>query len=663
MDRDHSLEVAHRIGRRIVRRASWRGEACTWEVAVLDAATGGNRFEAAAGGVYQGTAGIALFLGELHRATGDAEVGRTAAGALRHALDFAAALPPANLAFHGGRVGVAWVAARLADRLGRPELRDAAAALLAPVAGHEGEDSAFDVVGGAAGAIPALLGLGPDLDLPELLPMAVRLGDRLIEGALREPGGWSWRTVGRTATRNLAGLAHGASGIGLALLELARSTGAGRFRFAAEMAFLYERGLFDAERSNWPDLRHRELSELIHSADPDAVRRAAAEDSIPAYRPQFVTAWCHGAAGIGLARVRAFALTGRRTYRREAEAAVATTVAGLRPPVRNNYSLCHGASGNAELVLVAARVFADPALRAIGEECAEYGWEIYERAGAPWPCGTVDPVSDPSLMLGEAGIGHFYLRLAGEDVAPVLWHEPPLAAGADGVEDGGFQELAERWVDDAFGSTRRAFAALGVAPPAVAVGGPEPLASTPVAAAYDELRRRVGGERGGRRELLADAFRVERERHELAATPVDLVAAYLRRLRRSPVEQVDWRRARFGLGAEVRPVTTRRDWGRWLARREGGDGADAGSPEDGATWLIARQEDRLVARPVGPLTACVVRALASPVPLAELVDRVAAAIDGGGGVDRTVLADRVAGQLRELYRVGFVEVLADAAKA
>ena len=89
--------------------------------------------------------------------------------------------------------------------------------------------------------------------------------------------------------RPLAGFAHGAAGIAWALLELAAVTGEERFRVAARQAIDYERSLYSPEAENWPDLRQLEISGA--DTEPDSDR--------------FMTAWCHGAVGIGLARLRA----------------------------------------------------------------------------------------------------------------------------------------------------------------------------------------------------------------------------------------------------------------------------------------------------------------------------------------------------------------------
>ncbi|MCG8454975.1 MAG: hypothetical protein MI919_01755, partial [Holophagales bacterium] len=220
-----ALETAQRIARRICGSALWQGDRCSWEVRV-EGEGRVSRSVAAGGALYQGTAGIAFFLAQLHAATGEPGLERVARGALEHALGEGGGMPSDAWGFHSGRVGVAWVAAVAAELLGDDSLAPRAAELLRPLVGHEGRDQALDVIAGAAGAVPALLELADRLP-PEALgtleprAMAVGLGQHLLGAAHRGPEGWSWPTLPDSAVRNLAGLAHGAAGIGLALLELA----------------------------------------------------------------------------------------------------------------------------------------------------------------------------------------------------------------------------------------------------------------------------------------------------------------------------------------------------------------------------------------------------------------------------------------------------------
>ena len=73
------------------------------------------------------------------------------------------------------------------------------------------------------------------------------------------------------------------------MLELAAVAGGPRFREAAIAAIDYERSLFVPEAGNWPDLR------IFEERQPPQDGR----------HQKLMSAWCHGAPGIGMARLAA----------------------------------------------------------------------------------------------------------------------------------------------------------------------------------------------------------------------------------------------------------------------------------------------------------------------------------------------------------------------
>ena len=125
-------------------------------------------------------------------------------------------------------------------------------------------------------------------------------------------------------------------------------------------------------------------------------------------------AWCHGAPGIGLSRIRAHQILEDHECRAEAATAVRTTARSLGAYLQNgqgNCSLCHGNMGNAELLLSAGEVLGDSDSAKLVSHLADAGIQQYHAGRNPWPCGVLNGGENPGLMLGLAGIGHFYLRL------------------------------------------------------------------------------------------------------------------------------------------------------------------------------------------------------------------------------------------------------------
>jgi len=658
---DTFLDAALRIGRRIAAQALWDDGACTWQIMSPDRENPGVRRAVAAiasGTVYEGTAGIALFLAELAAVTGDEEVRRAALGAVEYSIREGEGLAESSFGYHAGRPGIAYAAVRVGELLDRPDLYPRAEALIRPLAGLESRDMGMDVIAGGGGAIPALLRIATRVDAELAVGIARGLGDHLIEVASRDREGLSWATMRSSSIRNLNGYAHGAAGIAHGLLELYAGTGEGRYRYAAEQAFVYERHFFSAVENNWPDLRHTELGEYQYEGRMDQLKeRIRAGDPLPPQPPRYMSAWCHGAPGIGLSRLRAWQVLGDPIYLEESRASFANVEHSISDEVGMNFSLCHGRGGNAETLLVGARVLDEPALLRAAQQAALHGIERYEDAGLPWPCGTMGAVQDPGLLLGESGIGMFLLRLARPEVPSVLMltapDDAPTQGGRVGAE--GYAELQSRVVDEHFGRTLRLFRALGVdverAVPARPMG-PAPLESDGEAA-FAAITAAIAAEpQAERRERLEDAFTLDRARWELAGEVTDYTVEYLDQLGRLPQDEVEWRGGRVALSSRARVAVTRWDWEGWMET-----GEEPGGPEeDDVYYLVQLIMGRAALRRLSPFAALILQTVREPAGVDEVIDAVADAVNTGEGApERGWLEDRVVEQLAQAYRAGFVD--------
>ena len=361
--------------------------------------------------LYGGTAGIAVFLAQLFAQTHLEAARATAQGAMRQALwrsDDVAGGVRAGL--YSGLVGIAYAAARVGmhtndDHLVEDGLR------LANRAAAPRDDNLLDVIGGNAGVIAPFLWLSRLPGGDGLRESAIALVEELAAAATKVDGTWCWdndRAVGPgIGPTPLCGMAHGASGMGLALIEIGALCRRDDLIEGGLAAFRYEDGLYDTNHENWPDLR--ELG--AGNEDPGAQKR-----------PSFMVAWCHGAAGIGLARLRASRLVPER--RAEllvgVERAVRTTARHLDAlPADLDASPCHGRTGLAETLLYATEVLQDPKH---ADQVARM-WTALVRARAPdmpWPCGVPSGTNNPSLMLGYAGIGYGLLRAEDAQSTPSI---------------------------------------------------------------------------------------------------------------------------------------------------------------------------------------------------------------------------------------------------
>jgi lantibiotic modifying enzyme len=402
--------TAEAIGRRIARDAVWHRGRCNWVGAEplgdhTGDAIGPVTYAALTPDLYAGTSGVALYLAELSAVTADPEARRTAVGAIRQALSRVHDVPPPlRLGLFSGWLGIALAAARVGVLLEAPELVARACALVRRVTLARVDPREFDVISGRAGAILALLALERMLDDPALRDRATRLGDDLVATAVEEDGGWSWRSPDAPRHRNLTGYSHGTAGVAHAALELFAATGRARYRDVALHAFRYERRWFDPDHGNWPDFR------------VDVPGRRGVQPA------SFATLWCHGAPGIALSRLRAHELCGDHRLGAEARAGLRTTATAIASTLdagTGNYSLCHGLAGNADVLLHGEEILGSGGLDTV-RSVAEAGIEHHGSQRVPWPCGT-HCGETPNLMLGLAGIGHFYLRLHHPSTPSVLF--------------------------------------------------------------------------------------------------------------------------------------------------------------------------------------------------------------------------------------------------
>ena len=316
-----------------------------------------------------------------------------------------------GVGLYSGITGVAVAAAIVGTALEAEEFLIGASGILDQLASRGANNQEFDLMEGSAGATVGCLALGQLLKAITASDMAVIFADRLLASAIKDENRYSWSAPESVPTvGNLTGFSHGAAGAGYALLEMFQATRNVEYYLAAMRAFEYERQLYSPEAHNWPDLRGA---------------RSRGEISRPV---AFGASWCHGAPGIALSRLRAYRLVGDEKCRDEANIALGTThkiVAAALHSRTGNYSLCHGLSGNAEVLMYGSDVLGAQwtHCRTLVLETAKVGMETYGSSPQAWRCGT--PAGEtPSLLLGLAGIGLFYLRLYDSTIPSILILEP-----------------------------------------------------------------------------------------------------------------------------------------------------------------------------------------------------------------------------------------------
>ncbi|HEU4389375.1 MAG TPA: type 2 lanthipeptide synthetase LanM family protein, partial [Blastocatellia bacterium] len=362
------------------------------------------------GDLYSGTLGVVLYLAYLGEVTGReryTELAKVAFANLESGMDAALAKPKltGGVGAFSGWGAMVYALAHLHSLWQERRLLDEADRFVEALAGIVGEDRSFDLIGGTAGCLAALIALYRHAGSENSLHLAVRCGDHLIANARKMTQGIGWLTLEKEAEVPLTGFSHGCAGIALMLLELSALTGMGRFREAAIEAMAYERSVFCPEIGNWPDFRR------FGNEDGEKIKS--------------MFAWCHGAPGIGLGRLRSLTHVDDPVIREEISIALRATV---EQGFGHNHSLCHGDLGNLETLLAASEMLEDSEWQ---ERLGRLTAVILDSINANgWICGVPFGVETPGLMTGLAGIGYGLLRLAEPARVPsVLTLAPPISSG------------------------------------------------------------------------------------------------------------------------------------------------------------------------------------------------------------------------------------------
>jgi lantibiotic modifying enzyme len=361
--------------------------------------------------LYHGSCGVALFLLELHRATGEQAALDEATATLAHiAATWADTPRAAEVGLHGGLAGHAFAMHALAHDTGDATHRawsaDAIARLdrAATPVDNGGRGYAYnDVLYGNAGVILTLLAIAPDDERGRTL--AIALGDGLLgRTAATVAVGKHWTMVPGD-DRELPNFSHGTAGVAYALARLYEVTHEARFLDAAVAGAEY---LVSIARTGGDVC-------LVPHALPDGAER-------------YYLAYCHGPAGTSRLFHQLHVVTHEARwsewFRKSINGVLYTGLPEQRTPgFWDNVGQCCGTAAIAELALSLHRLRGEQAYRNFADELAadiarratrandgSLEWVHAENRAEPWW-----RQSYTGYMQGAAGIGSLFLRMAGHD--------------------------------------------------------------------------------------------------------------------------------------------------------------------------------------------------------------------------------------------------------
>jgi type 2 lantibiotic biosynthesis protein LanM len=399
------MQIAQDLQRRAIRAAD--GSATWIGLGFLPQA---NRFQLQPidYGLYDGCCGVALFLAALTKITGDSEWRNLCLGALQPLCKILQDSDPelrqklAKQIGLGGAIGlgsIVYSLVRISQFLDDTALlEDAkqAASLITP--DRIVADKNFDILSGAAGAILGLLALHQVTADSGILAQVIKCAHHLLsQRVVSETGFKTWASLGE---KPLTGFSHGAAGIAYALLRSHEVTQDSIFREAASEAIAYERSVFSPTEGNWPDLRSFALIDG---------------------KPTYTTSWCHGAPGIGLARLGSLAILDTPEIREEIAVALNTT---LQFGLQNIDYACCGNCGRMEVLLIATQKLLRPDLvEIVKKQTSGIVTRAKQVGGFHLFPQLPKDVYNPGFFQGTAGIGYEFLRLAYPNLLPsvLLW--------------------------------------------------------------------------------------------------------------------------------------------------------------------------------------------------------------------------------------------------
>jgi type 2 lantibiotic biosynthesis protein LanM len=351
---------------------------------------------------YDGASGVALFLCALAKVTRNEENRNLALGALQplfnllrlESVDRQAMLKKIGIGGGKGVGSILYALVRCSQFLEEPALLSNAQSIASLIMPELiASDRKFDVVSGAAGTLLGLLTLHKVTAKPAVLEQAIACGYHLLNHRVASDAGLQvWKTLNG---KILTGFSHGAAGIAYALLRLYEITQDNVFLAAATEAIAYEQSVFSPNAQNYPDFRGE--------------------------KPEFLTSWCHGAPGIGLARLGGLAILDTDEIRQEIEIALQTTQMYGMHEIDH---LCCGNFGCIEVLLVGAQYLKRLELAEIVQNRAAWVVNRAINMGSfqifPSP---FQGIYNPGFFQGTAGIGYELLRLAYPEKLPsvLLW--------------------------------------------------------------------------------------------------------------------------------------------------------------------------------------------------------------------------------------------------
>ena len=378
-----ALLEATRLGDYLCECATMADGRANWHI--LDVPDGSERLDICpmGSGLYSGLAGPALFLTLLARATGEQRYDDLAQAAIQNLTDQLAETvqkPMPSGGFSGPLSG-AYGLDLIASFRDQPTPRVASLVAQALIPEALRNDRGLDIIAGLAGIILIMIRLWQRTGNAGFLDRAEIAGRVLAERSAASPEGL-WQAAG--IKQPLLGFSHGASGFVYALSQLGRHRPNPVYDHLIDRALRFETSMSARAHGEWPDLR--------------------GDDAQPENAP-CPSQWCHGSAGVALARVLC------RNDQRALPDMQRTLAQLARPGTALFDDLCCGAMGQVMVLDQAGRLLGRDDLCAVARRRA-MACVKHAQATGSYRVFSGDMFFAHGLMKGASGIGYALLSLA-----------------------------------------------------------------------------------------------------------------------------------------------------------------------------------------------------------------------------------------------------------
>ncbi|MDN4495530.1 type 2 lanthipeptide synthetase LanM family protein [Ureibacillus aquaedulcis] len=337
---------------------------------------------------YNGNSGIALYLAYLYKFTGNKIYKDFTYRAIKPVIEkfeLYKENPNWSLGVYSG-VGGGILSVFLISRLFNDEhLFESVKKTIKHYVEMSKHDRIFDIIGGSSGALNMLMHMYQETHDEEFLKSALVCSNHLYNNTvLLEEDQLGWISVQNDGP--MTGYSHGNAGILSALSRVNKVVSDERFRDVIKKGLAFERSYYDEKSRNW--------------------KTPGKENA--------VIAWCHGAPGILLSRLK-LKENGYidEMIDTEIEIALDTT---LREGFGNNRSYCHGDYGQLEILMYANEILQS-------EELAEKINLIQQQLitilkEEEWKYGVSRGTDAKGLLVGLSGIGMGLLKQLNRNSTP-----------------------------------------------------------------------------------------------------------------------------------------------------------------------------------------------------------------------------------------------------